>query len=229
MSERPTRIAVAVTGATGAVFGVRILQRLAAMDVETHLVVSQWGRRTIEHETSYSMAEVRAMADVVHSIGDQASRLSSGSFRIDGMVIAPCSVRTVAAVANGLADNLITRAADVVLKERRKLVLLVREAPLNDIHLHNLLTLSRAGAIVFPPMPAFYNQPRSLDDMVDHIAGRALDQFGLEPTDIRRWNGKLTRPADRRPPPPPAGEDAPHPVEHDSHVVPPSTLEARDG
>lgn len=196
MSERRLRIAVAVTGATGAMFGVRILQRLGAMDVETHLVVSKWGRRTIEHETQYTLDAVRAMADVVHSVGDQAATLSSGSFRLDGMVIAPCSMRTVAAVAHGLADNLITRTADVVLKERRKLLLLARESPLSDIHLQNLLTVSRAGAVVFPPVPAFYNQPRSLDDMLDHIAGRALDQLGLESADLRRWDGKLTHAED---------------------------------
>ncbi len=190
---RPTRIAVAITGATGAVFGVRMLQRLTDLGVETHLVVSQWGRRTIEHETPYSAQEVRAMAHVVHGIGDQGAPMSSGSFRMDGMVIAPCSVRTMAAIAHGLADNLITRTADVMLKERRQLLLLVRESPLNDIHLQNMLTVSRAGAVVFPPVPAFYSLPKTLDDVVDHIVGRALDQLGLEPEDLPRWDGQLAR------------------------------------
>jgi 4-hydroxy-3-polyprenylbenzoate decarboxylase len=190
---RRPRIAVGITGATGAPFGVRVLQRLVAMDVETHLIMSQWGRRTIEHETPYSVAEVKAMAHVVHAVGDQAATLSSGSYRLDGMIVAPCSVRTMAAVAHGLADNLITRTADVVLKERRPLVLLVREAPFNAVHLENMLAVHRAGAVVLPPVPAFYNHPTSIDDLVDHIAGRALDQLGLEPSDLRRWHGRLYR------------------------------------
>lgn len=197
MSEpRRRRMAVAITGATGAVFGVRMLERLAALDVETHLVISQWGRRTIEHETHCSVEDVRAMADVVHPIGDQGATMSSGSYRLDGMVVAPCSVRTMAAIAHGLADNLITRTADVVLKERGKLLLMVREAPLNDIHLQNMLTVSRAGAIVFPPMPAFYLRPTSIDDLVDHIVNRALDQLGLEPDGVPRWDGRLDRRVD---------------------------------
>jgi 4-hydroxy-3-polyprenylbenzoate decarboxylase len=191
--ERRRRIAVAITGATGAVFGVRLLQRLAAMDVETHLVISQWGRRTIEHETTHSVEQVRAMADVVHGIGDQGATLSSGSFRMDGMVVAPCSARTLAAIAHGLADNLITRAADVMLKERRQLVLMVREAPLNDIHLENMLKVSRAGAVVYPPVPAFYTRPETIDDIIEQTVGRVLDQFGLEQSSLRRWDGALGR------------------------------------
>jgi flavin prenyltransferase len=190
-SHRPTRIAVAITGATGAIFGVRMLQRLRTMDVETHLLVSQWGRRTIEHETDYSVQDVRALADVSHPVGDQAATLSSGSFRLDALAIAPCSMRTLAAIAHGLADNLITRTADVVLKERAALLLLTREAPLNDIHLQNMLTVSRAGAVIFPPVPAFYMRPGSIDDLVDHVVGRALDQLGLEADDLRRWDGCL--------------------------------------
>jgi flavin prenyltransferase len=196
--QRPRRIAVGITGATGAVYGVRLLERLAAMDVETHLVVSSWGRRTIEHETVHSIAEVRAMADVVHPLGDQGAPMSSGSFRMDGMIIAPCSVRTMAAIAHGLADNLITRTADVMLKERRPLLLMVRETPLNDIHLQNMLTVSRAGAVVFPPVPAFYTLPRSIDDIVDQTVSRALDQIGLESGDTRRWDGELGRRGDER-------------------------------
>lgn len=199
MSEtRRRRMAVAITGATGAVFGVRLLQKLGGMDVETHLVISKWGRRTIEHETLFSVEDVREMADVVHGIGDQGATMSSGSFRMDGMVVAPCSVRTMAAIAHGLADNLVTRTADVMLKERRKLLLMVREAPLNDIHLQNMLTVSRAGAVVFPPVPAFYTRPQTIDDIVDQIVNRALDQLGLEQDDVQRWDGKLGRRAEER-------------------------------
>ena len=191
VAERPPRIAVAITGATGAIFGIRVLERLSTLGVETHLIVSHWGRRTIEHETDHTMRDVREMAHTVHAVTNQASLLSSGSFRIDGMIIAPCSVRTVAAIATGLADNLITRAADVVLKERHKLVLVVRESPLSEIHLENLLKLARMGVTVFPPMPAFYNHPKSVDDVVDHIVVRALDQFGLVVEDAARWVGRL--------------------------------------
>lgn len=201
-TTRPPRIAVAITGATGAIFGVRMLERLSTMDVETHLLVSSWGRRTIEHETACSVRDLRALADVSHSIGDQAATLSSGSFRLDALAIAPCSVRTLAAIAHGLADNLITRTADVVLKERKKLLLLVREAPLSDIHLQNMLTASRAGAVIFPPVPAFYMRPDSIDNLVDHVVGRALDQLGLEPDELRRWDGQLGRVA------PPADDEA---------------------
>jgi 4-hydroxy-3-polyprenylbenzoate decarboxylase len=190
-SERPVRITVAITGATGAIFGIRALERLSAMDVETHLIVSNWGRRTIEHETDYSMRDVQALAGHVHAVTNQASLLSSGSFRVDGMIIAPCSVRTVAGIATGLADNLITRAADVVLKERHRLVLVVRESPLSETHLENLLKLSRMGVSVFPPVPAFYNHPKSVGDLVDQIVVRALDQLGLEPPDAERWIGRL--------------------------------------
>jgi 4-hydroxy-3-polyprenylbenzoate decarboxylase len=192
--DRPPRIAVGITGATGAIFGVRVLEQLSAMGVETHLVVSHWGRRTIEHETDYRMADLRDIASAVHAVTNQASLLSSGSFRIDGMIIAPCSVRTVAAIASGLADNLVTRAADVVLKERHKLVLVVRESPLSEIHLENLLKLARMGVSVFPPVPAFYNHPKSVDDVVDHIVVRALDQLGLVDDTAQRWVGRLGRP-----------------------------------
>jgi 4-hydroxy-3-polyprenylbenzoate decarboxylase len=192
-TERPPRIAVGITGATGAIFGVRVLERLSVMGVETHLVVSHWGRRTIEHETDYRMSDLRGIASAVHAVTNQASLLSSGSFRIDGMIIAPCSVRTVAAIATGLADNLVTRAADVVLKERHKLVLMVRESPLSEIHLENLLKLSRMGVSVFPPVPAFYNHPKTVDDVVDHIVVRALDQLGLVDDAAERWVGRLGR------------------------------------
>lgn len=183
------RLIVGITGASGAIYGVRILERLSELPVETHLVATRWARVTIEHETGRSWEEVRALADVVHAEGDQAASLSSGSFRTDGMVIAPCSVKTLGAIANGFAHNLVCRAADVVLKERRRLVLAVRETPLHSIHLRNMLTLSDMGVTIFPPTPAFYNKPESIDEIVDQTALRILDQFGLDLPSPGRWAG----------------------------------------
>jgi 4-hydroxy-3-polyprenylbenzoate decarboxylase len=188
------RLIVAITGASGAIFGVRLLERLSEFDVERHLVISTWGTRTIEHETGRTVDDVRALADVVHRAGDQAAPISSGSFPTLGMVVAPCSMRTLAAIASGLADDLVARAADVVLKEQRRLVLLVRESPLSAIHLENMLKLARIGVSILPPVPAFYNHPASLDDVVDHIVTRTLDQFGLFATAAPRWDGQLHRP-----------------------------------
>jgi len=188
------RLIVGITGATGAIFGVRLLQALRAADVESHLVLSGWGQRTIEHETGLGLAQLRELAAVVHGLGNMASTISSGSFLTDGMVIAPCSMRTLAAIANGNGENLVHRAADVVLKERRKLVLLVRETPLSEIHLENMLKLARIGATILPPMPAFYNQPQTIDDLVDHIVARTLDQFGIPADFAKRWDGQMNRP-----------------------------------
>jgi len=185
------KIIVAVTGATGTIYGVRILQRLRDAGVETHLVISRWGARTLIHETPYSREQVEAMATVSYAPGDMGAAISSGSFRTDGMVIAPCSAKTLAAIAHGFGENLVHRAADVILKERRKLVLMVREAPLSDIHLENMLKLSRMGAVVLPPMPAFYNHPRSVDDVVEHSVSRVLDQFGLDVSGVERWSGEM--------------------------------------
>ena len=185
------RIIVAITGATGAIFGVRALERLREFDVETHLIISPWGAKTIEHETRRSVKEVRALADVSHRPQDQGATISSGSFVTLGMLVAPCSVKTLAAISSGFAEDLVARAADVVLKEQRKLVLMVRESPLSPIHLENMLRLSRAGATMLPPMPAFYTQPTSLDEVIDHIVTRALDQFGLHSEATKRWDGKL--------------------------------------
>lgn len=187
------RIIVGITGATGAVFGVRLLQALHAAQVETHLVLSKWGEHTIEHETGLSLAQVREFASVVHGTGNMAATVSSGSFLTDGMAIAPCSMRTLAAIASGYGETLVHRAADVVLKERRRLVLLVRETPLSEIHLENMLKLARAGATILPPMPAFYNHPQTLDDIVDHIVARVLDQFGISAEFAKRWDGQMTR------------------------------------
>jgi 4-hydroxy-3-polyprenylbenzoate decarboxylase len=193
-----TRLVVGITGATGAIIGVRLLERLRELETETHLVISKWGERTIEHETPYTVAQVRALASVAHSVQYLAATIASGSFRTDGMVVAPCSVKSLAAIAAGFADNLLLRAADVTLKERRRLVLVVRETPLSDIHLENMLRLSRMGTIIFPPVPAFYNHPQTIDDLVEHLVARVLDQFGLEPEGERRWDGRLARPPDDR-------------------------------
>ncbi|WP_262698315.1 MULTISPECIES: non-oxidative hydroxyarylic acid decarboxylases subunit B [Streptomyces] len=184
------RLIVGMTGATGAVFGVRLLETLAGLpEVETHLVLSRWARTTIELETGRSAREVAALADVTHSPEDQGATISSGSFRTDGMIIAPCSMKTLAGIRAGYADGLVGRAADVVLKERRRLVLVPRETPLSEIHLENMLALSRMGVRMVPPMPAFYNHPRSVDDIVDHLTARLLDQFDLPAPAAGRWAG----------------------------------------
>ena len=183
------RLVVGVTGASGAIFGIRALEVLRSLNVETHLVLSKWARTTIAHETPYSLADVEALAACVHHPENQAAPISSGSFRTDGMIIAPCSMKTLAGVRSGISDNLLTRAADVTLKERRKLVLLARESPLSEIHLENMLALTRMGCVILPPVPAFYSNPKSLEDMVDHIVGRLLDQFSLQMPGMNRWNG----------------------------------------
>ncbi|WP_405667361.1 non-oxidative hydroxyarylic acid decarboxylases subunit B [Streptomyces sp. NBC_01166] len=184
------RLIVGMTGATGAAFGIRLLENLAQLpQVETHLVLSRWARTTIELETGLSVAEVGALADVTHQPEDQGATISSGSFRTDGMVIVPCSMKTLAGIRAGYADGLVGRAADVVLKERRKLVLVPRETPLGEIHLENMLDLARKGVQMVPPMPAFYNHPRSVDDIVDHVTARILDQFDLPAPAAKRWDG----------------------------------------
>lgn len=185
------RLIVGITGATGTIYGVRLLERLRELDVETHLVISRWGARTLAHETPYSREHLESLAAVVHPPGDMGAAISSGSFKTDGMIIAPCSAKTLAAIAHGFGDNLIHRAADVILKERRRLVLAVREAPLSEIHLENMLKLSRMGAVILPPVPAFYNHPRTIDDVVDHTVARLLDVFGFEVRDAVRWAGDM--------------------------------------
>ena len=180
---------VGITGASGAIFGIRALEALHGLAVETHLIVSRWARTTIAHETSYALAQVEALASFVHHEDNQAASISSGSFPTDGMIIAPCSMRTLAAIRAGFGDTLICRAADVILKERRKLVLVARESPLSEIHLDNMLALSRMGVVILPPMPAFYTRPKSIDDVVDHVVGRLLDQFGLGLPGVSRWEG----------------------------------------
>jgi 4-hydroxy-3-polyprenylbenzoate decarboxylase len=187
----PRRLIVAITGATGTIFGVRLLQLLQGTDVETHLVVSRWGARTLLHETSFTLEQVRRLATHAYAEGDQGAALSSGSFVTMGMVVLPCSMKTLAAIAHGNGEDLVHRAADVVLKERRRLVLAVREAPLNTIHLENMLKLSRMGVVISPPVPAFYNRPRTLDDVVDHTVVRILDLFDIHLDVAERWSGTM--------------------------------------
>lgn len=184
------RIVVAITGASGAVYGLRLLQSLATVpDAERHLVISASGWLNISHETDLDRAAVHALADVVHDPRDVGATLASGSFATDAMVIAPCSMRTLAAVAHGLSDNLISRAADVVLKERRRLVLMVRETPLNLAHLRNMTAVTEMGGIIFPPVPAFYHRPQSLDALIDHTVGRVADLIGCPIAGTPTWDG----------------------------------------
>ena len=183
----PQRLIVAMTGATGAIYGIRLLEMLRDAPVETHLIVSPWGRRTLLHETTYSVDQVQRLADVNYLPNDQGAAISSGSFLTMGMAVVPCSMRTLAAIAHGLGDNLVHRAADVVLKERRKLLLAPREAPLSDIHLENMLKLSRMGTVICPPMPGFYQRPETLDDIVNQTVVRILDQFGVHLDLPGRW------------------------------------------
>jgi 4-hydroxy-3-polyprenylbenzoate decarboxylase len=189
-SPRPRRLVVAITGATGAVYGVRLLEKLRALAaVESHLVLTEAAVLTLHQETGMQKKEVEALADVVYSNREIGAAIASGSFQHDGMVVAPCSMKTLAAIAHAYSDNLVTRAADVVLKERRRLVLMVRETPFNLAHLRNMTAVTEMGGIIFPPLPAFYHQPQSIADMVDHTAARVLDLFGLEDPSAPRWEG----------------------------------------
>lgn len=185
------KIIVGITGATGAIYGIRLLELLRDTGVETHLAISKWGRQTIEYETEYSPADVAALATHTYSSNDMGAAISSGSFITDGMVIAPCSMRTLAGISTGNGETLIQRAADVVIKERRQLVMMVRETPLSPIHLKNMLELSRIGVTIMPPLPAFYIKPQSLDDIVDHSLARVLDQLGIANEFSERWTGGM--------------------------------------
>jgi len=188
MNERPGLV-VGITGASGTVYGIRLLEMLRLIGVESHLVVSQAGAVTLACETRLKLKDLHALADHAYRPEDIAAPISSGSFPSLGMVIAPCSTRSVAEIATGVTSGLLTRAADVALKERRRLVLLVRETPLHAVHLRNLVTLAELGAVIAPPVPAFYNDPQSIDDLVDHTVGRVLDLFGLDSGKVRRWRG----------------------------------------
>jgi 4-hydroxy-3-polyprenylbenzoate decarboxylase len=178
---------VGITGASGVRYGIRLLELLRDLPVESHLVLSKAGELTIAYETSYKLAEVRALADAVYPVADVGAAISSGSFQTLGMVVAPCSVRSMSEIATGVTSNLLTRAADVVLKERRRLVLMLRETPLHSGHLRSMLALSEMGAIIAPPVPGFYADPQSLEEMVDHSVGRVLDLFGLDAGTVKRW------------------------------------------
>jgi 4-hydroxy-3-polyprenylbenzoate decarboxylase len=185
------RIIMGVTGATGAPLAHRVLELMGDLDVEVHLLLSKWGMRLIETETPWSPEDFYAMANVVHKQGELGASISSGSYRTDGMMIVPCSMKTLASVRTGASDNLIARAADVVIKEGRKLVLVPRECPLSPIHLENMHELAKIGVTIFPPVLGFYYQPTSIDDMVTHLACRILDQFGLEHPEATRWDGGM--------------------------------------
>jgi 4-hydroxy-3-polyprenylbenzoate decarboxylase len=181
------RIIVGISGASGVVYGTRMLELLREAGVETHLVMSKSAEMTMAYETDYKAEDIRAMADQFHSVKNVGASISSGSFPSMGMVIAPCSIRTMSEIATGVTSSLLTRAADVVLKERRKLVLMVRETPLHTGHLRTMTALSEMGAIIAPPMPAFYNKPESVDDIVDHSVGRVLDLFDIDTGVVKRW------------------------------------------
>ncbi|MEB0139754.1 MULTISPECIES: UbiX family flavin prenyltransferase [unclassified Undibacterium] len=190
MSTAPLRLIVAITGATGAVYGVRLLEVLRDLPgVESHLLISEAALLTVHQELDLKRKDVEALADVVHHVRDIGASIASGSFLSDGMVIAPCSMKTLAAIAHGLSDNLITRAADVVLKERRRLVLMVRETPFNLAHLRNMTAVTEMGGIIFPPLPGFYHRPQSIAEMVDHTVGRVLDMFAITHELTPRWHG----------------------------------------
>jgi flavin prenyltransferase len=190
----PRRLIVAITGATGAVYGVRLLETLRRLGgVETHLLISSAGWLNLQHELDLDKATVHALADVVHNVRDVGASIASGSFATHGMVVAPCSMKTLASIAHGFSDNLIARAADVVLKERRRLVLMVRETPFNLAHLRNMTAVTEMGGIIFPPLPAFYHRPQSIDEMVDQTVERVIDLFGLGAPIATAWRGMQDR------------------------------------
>jgi len=189
VGEEPSRrrLVVGISGASGAAYGIRLLEILRTLEIETHLVLTRSAELTIAYETDLKTTDVKAMADVCHPVQDLGAAISSGSFRTLGMVVAPCSVRSMSEIATGVTSNLLTRAADVTLKERRPLVLMVRETPFHTGHLKTMLALSEMGAIVAPPLPAFYNRPETIDDILDHNCGRVLDLFGIDTDRVKRW------------------------------------------
>jgi len=189
MSENKKKIIVGISGASGAIYGIRLLEAFKEAGLETHLVISKAGQITIAEETGMKVEDVRNKADFSHPVGNVGASIASGSFKTMGMVIAPCSMHSLAEIATGMSSNLLTRAADVILKERRKLVLMVRETPFHTVHLRHMVTLSEMGAIIAPPLPAFYNNPENLEDLVNHSVGRVLDLFDLETSKIKRWVG----------------------------------------
>ncbi|MQR02206.1 UbiX family flavin prenyltransferase [Glaciimonas soli] len=190
LSHHPRRLIIAITGATGVAYGVRLLQILRDLpEIESHLMISDAGVLNLHQELDMRRKDVEALADVVHNVRDVGASIASGSFQSDGMIVAPCSMKTLASVANGLSDNLIARAADVVLKERRRLVLMVRETPFNLAHLRNMTSVTEMGGIIFPPLPGFYHRPQSIEEMIDHTIGRVLDLYAVPHTLTPRWSG----------------------------------------
>lgn len=183
------KLIVAISGASGAIYGIKILEELKKKDIETHLIISNWGKTTIVMETEYSLDKAFSLASFSYDEKEQGAIISSGSFKTDGMIVAPCSMKTLSGIANGYSDDLLIRAADVCIKEKRKLVLLTRETPLSAIHLENMLKLSKLGVTIMPPVPAFYTKPRDLGEVIQHTVGRVLDQFSLELEGIKRWDG----------------------------------------
>ena len=184
------RLIIGITGASGVIYGIRMLEQLKTVDdVETHLIMSEYGRLNVEIETTHTPEYVESLADVVHKVKNQAASISSGSFKTDGMVIAPCSMKTLSGIAHSSAENLVTRAACVVLKERRPLVLMPREAPLHLGHCKLLYEAAQLGAVIAPPMPAFYNHPQTIDDLINHTVGRVLDLFDIDLGTLKRWEG----------------------------------------
>ncbi|GHO72335.1 flavin prenyltransferase UbiX [Ktedonobacter sp. SOSP1-85] len=183
----PQRMIIGISGATGVIYGVRLLQVLKQQGIETHLVVTKAGERTRAYETDLSMHQLRSLADVWYPVTDVGAAISSGSFKTMGMIIAPCSIRTMSEIAHGITSNLLTRAADVVLKERRRLVLMLRETPLTAGHIKSMLTVTESGGIIAPPVPAFYIRSQTIEDLVDHTVGRVLDLFDIEMEGVRRW------------------------------------------
>jgi 4-hydroxy-3-polyprenylbenzoate decarboxylase len=198
MADRPRRIVVALTGATGATYGVQLLKRLhATPGIESHLIISDAATLTLHQELGLQRRDVEALAHVVHRNRDIGASIASGSYQVDGMVVAPCSMKTLAAVAHGFSDNLVTRAADVILKERRRLVLMVRETPFNLAHLRNMTSVTEMGGIVFPPLPSFYHRPATIADMVEHTVDRVMDLLGIENDQAARWGGMKGEQNDR--------------------------------
>lgn len=189
VAPKPKRIVVSITGATGIALGVRILQILKELNVETHLIISKWGMATMKYETDFTLEDLRSIATHTYPAKNVAAAVSSGSFLHDGMIVVPCSMKTLAAIRCGYTEDLIVRAADVTLKEKRKLLVVPRETPLSEIHLENMLSLARMGVIIFPPVPAFYTKPTSLDDIIEQSCGRILDCFGIHTNNFSRWDG----------------------------------------
>lgn len=189
MENKNKKLIIAITGASGAIYGIRLLEILRDLGVQIHLIMSKSSHLTINTETNYKIEDIKKLADVVYSPSDIGARISSGSFITDGMIISPCSMKTLASIASGFDTDLISRAASVIMKEQRKLVLMVRETPLSAIHLENMLKLSRLGVSIAPPVPAFYNNPKNLEELINHTVCRILDLFNIETNNIKRWNG----------------------------------------